>query len=95
MPTKYRTFRAAVVEKRGRRCMYCGTGPLRRKALRLDYVKPVSEDNPHDPDCVVVACSTCLDRKGHRAPLQYANERVTALRRELSILTALQARFSE
>ena len=95
MPSNRQKFRAAVVAKRGRRCMYCGSGPLHRKALRLDYVKPVSEDNLHDPDCVVVACSTCLDRKGRRAPLQYADERVAALRRELSILTALQARFAE
>ena len=53
--------RGEVMERDGRKCVYCGCeeGPF-----HLDHVKPVSAGGAGSPDNLVVACASCNLSKG-------------------------------
>ena len=90
MPTQRQLLRAAVVDKRGRSCAYCGVGPLHRHALHLDRIDPAGAE------CVanlVPCCATCRQLKGDTPAPVYIAARIPMLRRELAIMQALAERL--
>lgn len=56
--------RAAVYERDGNACVYCGA----TDRLTLDHVIPVSRCGSDDMDNLVCACLACNISKGRRAP---------------------------
>ncbi|PXY21144.1 HNH endonuclease [Prauserella muralis] len=70
-------LRAAVYDRDGGCCRYCGSGPLRKKgmgrakdrrrALQYDHVDPDKAAGA-DGANYVVACARCNEAKGHRTP---------------------------
>lgn len=61
-------LRAAVNDAAGGICSYC----LRRAALTMDHVLPISRGGSHGPENLVMACAACNSAKGTRTPLEFA-----------------------
>jgi len=93
MPTKDQILRNAVIAKRGRHCMYCGRGPLYKRALHVDHILARSVGGTDDLCNLAVTCKACNMRKGAKDASQYVRDRLTEVELELSILQALRDRF--
>jgi 5-methylcytosine-specific restriction endonuclease McrA len=93
MPTQRQILRAAVVDKRGRHCMYCGKGPLHKRALHLDHIVPTSLGGKDELGNLIVSCAMCNMRKGKKDAAKFVLDRIPQVTLELSILTALRDRF--
>ncbi len=57
---------AAIYERDGHMCMYCGTT---RRKLTIDHVVPLASGGSHREDNLVVACGSCNSSK-HTSPLK-------------------------
>lgn len=90
MPTKQQIFRSAVIAKRGRYCMYCGVGPLQKRAL---HIVPLSAADMGNPCRMTVSCATCAARRGDTDVVAFVQSRIPQVELELTILRALAERF--
>ena len=93
MPTKMQLLRADVIAKRGRHCMYCGKGPLYKRALHVDHIVPRSLGGRDELCNLIVSCSMCNMRKGSKDAAKFVHDRIPQVELELAILTALRDRF--
>ena len=93
MPTPRQILRAAVIAKRGRTCMYCGKGPLYKKALHLDHIVPRALGGKDEVQNLIVSCRLCNQRKGKKEAAKFVLDRIPQVEFELAILTALRDRF--
>ena len=94
MPTTKQNTRNAVIARRGRHCLYCGKGPLYRRALHIDHVVPKAMGGGDDVRNLVPACRTCNQRKHDKDVLLYVEERLADIELERAILESLHTRFS-
>lgn len=93
MPTKQQILRSTVIAKRGRHCMYCGKGPLYKRALHIDHIVPRSLGGKDDVCNLIVSCAMCNMRKGAKDAERFVRDRIPQVELELAILTALRDRF--
>jgi 5-methylcytosine-specific restriction endonuclease McrA len=96
MPRAYRpsipeALRAEVIERKGRHCAYCGTGPLYKKRLHLDHVVPVTAGGQSVFANLLPCCKRCNSAKLNASLDVYLTRRIPALERELGILRAIAA----
>lgn len=93
MPTKQQILRNTVIAKRGRLCMYCGKGPLYKRALHLDHIVPRIKGGKDEVPNLIVSCAMCNMRKGSKDAAKFVRDRIPQVEMELAILTALRDRF--
>jgi len=93
MPTVSQSLRNRVIAKRGRICLYCGRGPLYRRALHLDHVVPQSHGGKNEVSNLVPACNTCNHRKSNKDISVYVVERMEQLTLEMQVLEFLSKKF--
>ena len=94
MPTKQQLLRAAVFEKHGKKCYYCGRHATGR-AMHLDHIVPRGQcgANVDDTDNLVPVCRICNTRKGKKSVDEYIKFRLRQLRDERDILVMRYHQF--
>ena len=71
----YRTnLRTAVLQRDGRKCVYCGRSG-KRQPLELDHVVPKSHGGTDRYDNLVAACRTCNQQRGNQTLEQWLKRR--------------------
>ena len=84
----YRTnLRAAVLQRDGHKCVYCGKSG-KRVRLELDHADPRSQGGPDRYDNLVVSCRQCNHRKGNQELERF-------LRRRPAKLAQVQAKLGQ
>ena len=73
-PLYQTNLRAAVFQRDGRKCVYCGKGGKRTK-MTLDHVVPRANGGPDRYDNLVVACEACNLKKGNQSLEQFLKRR--------------------
>ena len=71
--------RAALYERDGWECVYCGRGPRDKRnpqqamvILTLDHITPRSHGGGNESTNLVTACKTCNSSRGDRSITDYA-----------------------
>lgn len=81
--------RAYVLEKFGRRCVYCGRGDT---AFELDHVVPKSRGGSNRVSNLVLSCHECNQAKGDNTAAEFGHPEVEArARRSLKDASAMNA----
>ena len=65
---EYRQFRAAVLERDGNVCVYCGSTSSN---LQIDHVIPKSRGGADTPENLAACCKPCNTSKGARTPEEW------------------------
>ena len=95
MPTRQQIERERIIKEKGRRCVYCGAGPLYRRALHLDHLVPKSAGGSDAAHNRVPSCAACNIRKGSKDVRTYALNRLVKLQRERGLLEAILEPYAD
>lgn len=65
----------AIAQAHGYQCFYCGTAvdPLKRRALHIDHVVPLSRGGAHAVENLVCSCAGCNLSKGAMTGEEFLN----------------------